>query len=90
MFPSSTVSMCVSLVDVAGGTARAAGRVATGDGGGVEDDAEGSKGGTAAYLAAQIGSELPTACGLRSMIKRTEGQFGFGAYADEPWSLQVR
>jgi hypothetical protein len=48
------------------------------------------KGGTAAYLAAQIGSELPTACGLRSMIKRTEGQFGFGAYADEPWSLQVR
>ena len=48
------------------------------------------KGGTAAYVAAQIGSEVPSACGLRSKIKRTEGQFGYGAFADEPWSLQVR
>ena len=85
MLPSSTVSMCVSLVDVAGGAARAAGSVATGDGGGVENDGEGR--GTAAYVAAQIGSEVPTACGLRLKIKRTEGQLGFGPYADEPWSL---
>ena len=48
------------------------------------------KGGTTAYIAAQVGNEVATACGLRSKIKRTEGQFGFGAYADEPWSLQVR
>ena len=46
--------------------------------------------GTAAYIAAQIGTEVASACGLRSKIKRTEGQFGFGNCADEPWSLQVR
>ena len=48
------------------------------------------KGGTVAYIAARVGSEVPSACGLRSKMKRVEGLFGFSAYADEPWSLQVR
>jgi hypothetical protein len=33
--------------------------------------------------------EAASACGKRSGMKRKKGQFGCGAYADEPWSLQA-
>ena len=48
------------------------------------------KGGTAAYLASLAAHEVATATGPRSLMRRTEGVFGFGPYANEPWSLQVR
>ena len=47
------------------------------------------KGGHAADIAARSGQEAVTVCGKRSQMKRTEGAYGYGAYADEPWSLQA-
>ena len=33
--------------------------------------------------------EVASACGPRSQMKRRKGKFGYGAYADESWSLQA-
>ena len=47
------------------------------------------KGGHAADIAARAGQEVVTACGPREKMKRSKGAYGYGAYADEPWSLQA-
>ena len=47
------------------------------------------KGGHPADLAARAAMEVASACGLRSHMKRRKGKFGYGAYADESWSLQA-
>ena len=47
------------------------------------------KGTHASEIHARAAQEAATACGKRSEMKRKKGQFGCGAYADEPWSLQA-
>jgi hypothetical protein len=47
------------------------------------------KGGHAGDLLARAGQEAVTACGRRSDMKFKQGEYGCGAFADEPWSLQA-
>lgn len=47
------------------------------------------KGGHAKDLAARAATEVATACGQRSKMKRSKGKFGYGPYKDESWSLQA-
>ena len=47
------------------------------------------KGTHAGELAARAMLEAATACGRRVDFKRRKGAYGFGPYADEPWSLQA-
>ena len=47
------------------------------------------KGGHAGDLLARAGQEAVTACGPRSKMKFKQGAYGFGQFAEEPWSLQA-
>ena len=47
------------------------------------------KGTHAGEIAARAMQEAATACGRRVDMKRRKGAYGFGPYADEPWSLQA-